>query len=635
MSDPHLDLSILHKLRNRGGNQIAQCPVCAAGGGDSKSEHLFITQDGKFGCVLHPGADGREHRKEIFAVIGVKPEKTQQNGAGRNRMKLERTHAYQDAEGNHVFDVVVYRLPNGDKDVRQRKADGTWSLQGVERVPYRLPQLLASDGPVWVVEGEKDVEKLEEGGLVATCNPGGAGKWRDEYSVHLVDRDAIVAPDNDQPGEDHAEAEANSNCKVAKSVRIVRWDRVWPTMPVGADISDALENGITIEEIEAAAEPWQPKEDPFICRDVFSLSADCDSGQVLLGDEWLRRGDVNSLVSMAGSGKSVAVDGGAILWAAGLPYLGIKPNGPLRIVLFVAEDDRETIGQQREGILANAGKLFGREITEAEREQIRGNLLIDFSREHVGEDFVAMRLEPVAKEHKADLVIVNPLLGYAGGNLVESGSRLLRSDLLPALQRLNAGAFAVLHTNKLGKDGMADLSQLYAATGGAEMANIPRGIIILNPTEDESVYRLRAEKRLTVGWEDEGGSFVREHYIGRTDSPKRPAWLSLPYHGTREALSEQKEQGRPKRCAGIHVRQEFDHDPNNVISKPKLIERLAESRGVTPKTARETVAGLIDTGELRIVREEARECGGHGIKFLALARGREDVNRQSNGSPPL
>ena len=35
---------------------------------------------------------------------------------------------------------------------------------------------------IWIAEGEKDVHALEAAGVVATCSPGGAGKWRDEYA---------------------------------------------------------------------------------------------------------------------------------------------------------------------------------------------------------------------------------------------------------------------------------------------------------------------------------------------------------------------------------------------------------------------------------------------------------------------
>ena len=51
--------------------------------------------------------------------------------------KIVARYRYEDREGNHAFDVVRF----DPKDFRQCKPDGNWSLEGVERVPYHLPQL--------------------------------------------------------------------------------------------------------------------------------------------------------------------------------------------------------------------------------------------------------------------------------------------------------------------------------------------------------------------------------------------------------------------------------------------------------------------------------------------------------------
>ncbi len=61
--------------------------------------------------------------------------------------------------------------------------------------------------PVFIVEGEKDADTLASLGLVATTNPGGAGKWRREYNGYLASRKVIILPDNDEAGENHADAE--------------------------------------------------------------------------------------------------------------------------------------------------------------------------------------------------------------------------------------------------------------------------------------------------------------------------------------------------------------------------------------------------------------------------------------------
>lgn len=66
-----------------------------------------------------------------------------------------------------------------------------WNLAEVRWILFWLPEILAAvpDGKtIHVVEGEKGVPRIERAGGAATCNPGGAGKWRDEYVEVLLTR---------------------------------------------------------------------------------------------------------------------------------------------------------------------------------------------------------------------------------------------------------------------------------------------------------------------------------------------------------------------------------------------------------------------------------------------------------------
>jgi hypothetical protein len=68
-----LDISRLEKVRWKSRNIVARCPACAATGNDRKGGHLFFNSDtGQFGCVAHP--NDVEHRREIFALVGIKIE---------------------------------------------------------------------------------------------------------------------------------------------------------------------------------------------------------------------------------------------------------------------------------------------------------------------------------------------------------------------------------------------------------------------------------------------------------------------------------------------------------------------------------------------------------------------------------
>jgi hypothetical protein len=117
---------------------------------------------------------------------------------------------------------------------------------------YRLPELIASDPKktVFVVEGEKDANRLWEAGLIATCNPGGAGKWSPEYSGALENRHVVVLPDNNAVGQEHANKVARSLHGIATSVRILA---LLSLPDKGNDVSDWLDQGHTDKELKDMA----------------------------------------------------------------------------------------------------------------------------------------------------------------------------------------------------------------------------------------------------------------------------------------------------------------------------------------------------------------------------------------------
>jgi hypothetical protein len=168
-------------------------------------------------------------------------------------------YAYRDPHGALLFEAVRFE----PKSFAQRRPDGcggwVWGLDGVQRVPYRLPELLNTLGTVYVTEGEKDADRLADMNLTATCNPCGAGNWRSEFSQHFEGREVLVLPDNDGAGLAHADDVARALYPVAKSVRVVWLSGV----PEKGDVSDWLDAGHTLTELEeiAAKTPlWCPAE---------------------------------------------------------------------------------------------------------------------------------------------------------------------------------------------------------------------------------------------------------------------------------------------------------------------------------------------------------------------------------------
>lgn len=158
--------------------------------------------------------------------------------------QTEVTGSWDYCKANGVYCYTTEKgLDRGEKVFHViRKAAGYTELGlGDENwLPYRLPELLAAprDAPVLICEGEKDVETGRALGWVATCNPCGALKWRDEFSAHLTGRDVIVLPDNDERGRAHARKVFKSVSRVAKSVTVVEL----PSLPEKGDLTDWAES---------------------------------------------------------------------------------------------------------------------------------------------------------------------------------------------------------------------------------------------------------------------------------------------------------------------------------------------------------------------------------------------------------
>jgi hypothetical protein len=170
---------------------------------------------------------------------------------------IEAVYRYEDKDGNHVMDVVRFK----PKDFRPKRPDGKWTLDGVTRVPYRLPQMLAAikEGrDIMVLEGEKDCDNAAKIGLTATTFCGGTGKWSEEYSKWFHEAKVICLPDNDSAGRKGMHDIASMISKVAESVR---WLEL-PGISEKEDFSDWLnvnDNDKKAFEILVTSAPkWDP-----------------------------------------------------------------------------------------------------------------------------------------------------------------------------------------------------------------------------------------------------------------------------------------------------------------------------------------------------------------------------------------
>ena len=227
--------------RRNGANWMALCPAHA-----DKNPSLAISE--KNGKILLNCFAGCK-KDAICAAAGMEMRdlfldgKTGKNG---NPGRIVETYPYHDEEGNVLFEVV--RLE--PKDFRQRRPGGDggwiWSIEGTRRVLYCLRGVMAAD-QVIITEGERDAQTAALFALpltYGTTNPGGAGKWKNEYNQYLRAKHVVIIADADEPGRKHARQVAASVHPVAASVKMLE-------MPGAKDLTEWKERGGRKEQLEA------------------------------------------------------------------------------------------------------------------------------------------------------------------------------------------------------------------------------------------------------------------------------------------------------------------------------------------------------------------------------------------------
>ena len=190
----------------------------------------------------------KDYVREKLGMPSWQPSKA----TGTTMIPLSRSYIYCKADGTPYLRVQR----TAAKRFWQQQWNGTGWEKGApkgERIPYRLPELLAADpsDPVYIVEGEKDADRLASLGFVVTTSSGGSnGKWP-ELNEPFANRTIYIIPDNDEPGHKYAQRVAQHLHGIAAKVAIVELPGLGErAADHGPDVSDWLDTG------QPAREPW-------------------------------------------------------------------------------------------------------------------------------------------------------------------------------------------------------------------------------------------------------------------------------------------------------------------------------------------------------------------------------------------
>lgn len=462
----------------------AKCPV--HDGKSDTSLHLWEEQE-QLQVHCFAGCQPRD----ILDWLGVAKQP-------RREEVYESLYSYHDERGNLLYQVV--RKP-GKKFVQRRPhptkpGEWLWDMKGVTRVMYRLPEVLQAitlQTPIYLVEGEKDVETLRGHGLVATCNVGGANKWEDSYNASLQNAQIIVLPDNDKPGKDHAALVASRLRGIVRSLSIVEL----PDLPEKGDITDWLQAGSTVEDLKVLAKSTKPTIiAPHL---VVTKLADIEPEEISwLWHPYLPLGKLTLLEGDPGQGKTYLMLAVAAAVTKGyhLPDQRgrvASPHGQPGHVLYLTAEDglADTIRPRAEKAEADLHKLS---VVEG---WTSGGDLEPFS-------FAQLSLlGEVIRDLQIKLVIIDPIQAFLGANVDMHRANEVR-PLMAQLGRLAAlhhcCILCIRHITKgVGK-------ALYRGLGSIDFTAAARSVLVIAESLEDESKRVMAQAKNSL--DAKGASIV-------------------------------------------------------------------------------------------------------------------------------
>ena len=444
----------------------AKCPLHQ--GQSDTSLHLW-EEDGHVQVHCFAGCD----RAALLQWLDV------QQPARRER--FEAIYTYHDASRNVQFQVV---RAQGKKFFQRRphpSEPGKYvtDMKGVDLCLYHLPEVLQAvtlGTTIYLVEGEKDVETLRSYGLVATCNPGGAGKWLDSYSKSLANARVVLLPDNDEAGRKHAALVTSRLRGHVKSLVCIEL----AGLPERGDVTDWLRDH-SKEELEALVPHIKPAiSEP---RLVVTALANIEPEDVSwLWHPYIPLGKICFVEGDPGLGKTYLLLAlcAAVTQGYSLPDATGKPGAPHgnkgAAIYITAEDGlADTIRPRADKVGADLSRLFVVEGFES------GDGLQPFS-------FAQLNLlGQVIHDLQARLVVIDPIQAFLG-----AGVDMFRpNEVRPIMMRLGEVArqhrcaiVLVRHWTKAPGKG------LYRGQGSIDFTAAARSVLMVGESPEDETKRV-------------------------------------------------------------------------------------------------------------------------------------------------
>ena len=326
--------------------------------GHSKADRGMTVKDAESGDVLFNSFNGGDWKavRDECRQCGLIPETLGACARGLPPTRVTGIYDYADEHGEVLWTVRKEKRGERKRFVAERPdGRGGWKsgLGEAQRVPYRLPALLAADPaePVYLTEGERKADKIAEWGFIATAVAFGAKGWRSDYAEWLRDRTVAILPDNDDEGRGFA-ARARDSIQAAGGRAVV------------VDLPGLLPKGDVID--------WTGTADELRSLTAAALAvADAPAGLIPLLDpaasatvetparvwalhEMILVGQVTYLTGAGATGKSLLGQQLATCIALGQPFMGLETRQGTAFYL-TCEDDADELHRRQKPICEALG----------------------------------------------------------------------------------------------------------------------------------------------------------------------------------------------------------------------------------------------------------------------------------------
>lgn len=379
---------------------------------------------------------------------------------------------------------------------------------GAEKAPRRLFGLDSLNGNrIFVVEGEKCAAALHSLGLAAVSSFGGSN------SAHCTDwapvarfSEVYLLPDNDEPGRRYAEDVGKILTKLSGCRRIYLCEL--PGLSEKGDISDWLQARVSgwdgfapvprnagddlldefYDEVGANSRIILDGQDALTPVDLTLWYTVAPPPLEFVFDGLVPRGTLIGIVAQGGMGKGWLTQELITSAAIGRELVqGFKPSGTMRVIWIESEDPSEEIHRRYVKIT----RAFN--ISEAEHVSFAQNVrlyagngfhLVKVESGNVIPTDDYYKLQDIVREWKPDLIVIDPLSHFYGG---DENDNVVMAGFMNHIRALAEESRTTVWVNHHVSKNLQDTLSTAMGRGASALRDALRSMFALAPLTDQEI----------------------------------------------------------------------------------------------------------------------------------------------------